>query len=81
MLALIKRIELTLKEFKILRLIQNLLREYDNIISKRSENIDRISIIKYKINLVYFFSIMVKQKTFNFIMQKKIKKKIRKLLK
>jgi len=81
MLALIKRIELNLKEFKILRLIQNLLREYDNIISKRSENIDRISIIKYKINLVYFFSIMVKQKTFNFIMQKKIKKKIRKLLK
>ncbi len=64
-LALTRRIELIPKKPKIPRLIQNLLREYNDIISKKSNNIGRISVIKYKINLVYPFSIMVRQKTFD----------------
>jgi len=72
--VLIGRIELILKKPKISRPIQNFLMKYDDIISKGNSNIRRMSVIKYKINLVYSFSIMARQ-TFNSIMQRKIKKR------
>jgi len=79
-LALTRRIKLTPKEFKIPKLIQNLLKEYKDIISKESYDIERISVITYKINLVHPFPITAKQKTFDLIIQRKIKEEIKKLL-
>ena len=76
---LIGRIKPILKESKISRLIQNLLKKYDDIVFKKSKDIGRILVIKYKINLIHPFFIIIKQKIFNPIMQRKIKEKVRKL--
>jgi len=79
-LALTGRTELTPKVSKIPKPIQNLLKEYDDIISKGSHDLGQMSVIEHKINLVHPFLITARQKTFDPSTQRKIKEEIKRLL-
>jgi len=79
MLALTGRIEPIPKKFKIPKPIQNLLKEYNDIIFKESHDLRRTSVIKHKINLVHLFFITARQKIFDLPTQRKIKEEIKRL--
>ncbi len=66
---------------QLFKFIKKILNEFKDIIIKNNNNLKKINILKYKINFIYFFLIIIKLKIFNFNLQKKMKKKIQSLLK